>query len=617
MSDRWLEKLKRLYRDNPEHRKAIVRLMVVVVTCRVVSRCLGRVMTWHRRKVLVQTVSLTLIFVLLLGSILKQEGDVSILQSREASAKQETAFNVKENGDSSVHLELNTSSIQRQELSGNNGQREADAKPENSSGADKSQINSVSGKKNQVVYSPDDKQLREGNVVASQNSKDEDNSYLLSLVQGTYEDHGQEIDIKEKTMRYQTPVDVLSGDLYREIFSIPDGTTYDEKAVSGAATAITVSGNAIWVEGMEDGGNAANMVGNEVVSEGGASLEFPEETTQPSATPIPEIEFLAGNEQKLSAGDYDIYCTNSTGASICPMLGAMQYHCLYGEEYKVLFAQLDHPQFQLPNDFYGSVMVLGRDEADHTMAGARKYYLIEDHKPEITFSEGGDTYTAPYTLWVNVSDAGHMVSGIQKLSCRVNGKDYEITAMDIAEYTSLGESLKVPSQCYFPVDLQQEGTYDVEVTAVDYAGNEMVKEKKIVVSKPELVSVYMQNQFKIHIDPQQLQKREKIYTDDIVLANVSEFDVKVKIDNISLSVKDDTYSDGVKDCTIYLVTPDTGKKIKLSKGDNKMLYSFILSPGESGKERNLRFVGDIIENSDKMWKDSDISLDIQMSFEKA
>lgn len=596
MLDQWLEKLKLLYRSRPEHRKAIVRLMVAVVTVKVLVRCLGRAMTWHRRKVLAQMVSLILVFVLPLGMIFKSEENVGALQSREETVVRETIFNVKENEDSSVHLELNMSSVQRQELPEDNEQMEIASQKENKSFTGGLPTDSVNGKRNQVVRGSSDRAEQQGNVVASPESRNESNMYPLSLIQGTYENQNQEVDIREKTMRYQTPVNALLDNYYQKAdeFGIPNGSADNETVASGAATMITTDDTT-------------------VASGGGASAEI----SVPSGTPMPEIQFSVGDEQKLSTKDYDIYCTNSTDADVSPVLGAMQYHCLYDGAYKVLFEQLDKPEFQLPKDFYGSVMVIGKDEADHTMAGVEKYYLIEDNKPEIALMEGGNTHTAPYTLWVDISDIGPMVSGIQRISCKVNGKAYEITDMDITEYTSLGKSLEVPSKCHFPVNLQQEGTYDVEIAAEDYAGNETVKQSKLVVSKPELVSVYIQDQFKIHIDPQQLQKREQIYTDDIMLANVSEFDVKVKVDNIVLSVKDEEFSDVIKDCTVYFVAPDTGKKIKLSKGDNQTFYTFTLSAEETNNEMAFRFVGDITDNSDEKWKDSDIAIDIQMSFEKA
>lgn len=609
MLDRWMKKLKLLYKNNSRHRKAIVRLMVVVVTCEVLSHCLGRAMTWHRKKVLVQTVSLILISVLLLGMIFYSGEGIGISQSRGEPTSQQTNLNLKENGNSSVHLELNASSVQRRELLEDNGQFEAITRQEDKLSSD--ELHSVTGENNRVVRSAVKREQGEGNVVVSQENEYGTSIYPMSLIQGTYEDHGQEMDIRKRTVKYQTPVDVISKnyDLEKE----SNCSVYAGGVVSGAATMIIASGSAVWIQKVDNGEDIANVVSNVAASGGGVSAEI----RKSFGVPIPEINFSIDHEQKLSAMDYDIYCANSMRAVVCPMPGAIQYHCLYSGAYKVHFAQLAYPEFQLPNNFFGSVMVLARDEEDCTMAGGRKYYLIENSKPEITFLEGRGTCTAPYTLWVDVSDVGQMVSGIQRVSCRVNGKEYEIAAMEVAEYTSLGKSLKVPSKCYFPVDLQRAGTYDVEIEAVDYAGNATVKEKKIVVSEPELVSVYIQNQFKIHIDPQQKQKREKIYTDDILLANVSEFEVKVNIDNINLSVKDEKFSDCVKDCTIYLVAPDTGRKIKLSKGDNKMLYSFILSSKEAGKEEIFRFVGDITENSDEKWEDSDISIDIQMSFQKA
>ena len=148
-------------------------------------------------------------------------------------------------------------------------------------------------------------------------------------------------------------------------------------------------------------------------------------------------------------------------------------------------------------------------------------------------------------------------------------------------------------------------------------GNEAVVEQVIEVTEPELVSIYMPRNFTIHIDPQQLAGKEQIYSDNVELKNVSKFDVRVNIDNIVLNVNDEMSADGVlKDCDIYLIAPDTGEKIKLSKGENENIYSYCLPVEAVGDLANLRFVGTTTAGSERMWKGSDISLSLQVSFVK-
>ncbi len=595
------------YKSGSKHRKWIFRLMVLIVVCKALSHVVKKGMTWRRKRILAQSASLALVLILVCSAIFQPEKEPAVLMSKETVVMEEVTCNVVEGGDSSAHLGLNTSRVQLPENRPGGVEPESAKSKETAEGLQTDERKENAGdknrKKNQVIQNSQNDSEKENNVVQPSEKEVQDNYSVMSLIQGKTVDHGRETEVSDRTLKYQKPVDEVVSNPYREMVlgSLPD---HDIEKTGGRETGGAVSGGACSVSG-------------EAVSAGAVEAAVPETETS-SVAKVSELAFLDRGEQKLSAKARDIYCTNHTKLEIepDPELGVTQYHCLYGVGYTVLFAQLDTPNFLLPNDFYGSVLVGGTDEEGRMTALGEKCYLIEDHEPEIRYS-AGRVCTAPYMLWVDVLEPGQMVSGIQSLTCKVNGDTYELADMDVVEYTSLGDSLEVPSKCHFPVVLQQEGTYDVEITAVDYAGNRTVKSQKVVVSKPELVSVYMQNQFTIHIDPQQLQKREQIYTDDIRLVNTSEFDVNVKIDQVTLSVKDEKTADGVKDCTVYLVAPDTGEKIKLSKGNNKNPYAFTLSSKETKKEGALRFVGDVTEHSDKMWKDSDISIDIQMSFEKA
>ena len=163
----------------------------------------------------------------------------------------------------------------------------------------------------------------------------------------------------------------------------------------------------------------------------------------------------------------------------------------------------------------------------------------------------------------------------------------------------------------------EEGEFTVQVKVTDYAGNTAVEERNITVTKPEFVSVFMPETFTIHIDPQRLLERESIFSDNIELINVSEFDVKVTVDSIELYVNNEVSPEGIeKDCEIYFVTPDTGEKIKLEKGKNKDVYSYCLPENAVGDITNLYFVGSTTEGSEEMWQDSDLSIVVNLSFRK-
>lgn len=185
------------------------------------------------------------------------------------------------------------------------------------------------------------------------------------------------------------------------------------------------------------------------------------------------------------------------------------------------------------------------------------------------------------------------------------------------ENTSLDEDLQVPTQCEFSLPLTEEGNYSVVVTVTDNAGNISTEETMVKITKPELISVFMPEKFAIHIDPQQLAGREQIYSDDITLKNDSEFDVQVTVKNVEVIVKDEISKTGVKkDCKMYLIAPDTGKKIPLKKGKNENVYSYCLERGAHDNIGKLRFAGETSEGSDAMWQSSDVVIRMDLEFSK-
>ena len=144
-----------------------------------------------------------------------------------------------------------------------------------------------------------------------------------------------------------------------------------------------------------------------------------------------------------------------------------------------------------------------------------------------------------------------------------------------------------------------------------------VAEKEVAVTEAELVSVLMPDRFTIHIDPQQLKEREQIYSDEIKLINNSDFDVRVKVEKIVLTVDSGVSDMGVvKDCQMYLVAQDTGEKIAVSAGESKDVYSYKLPKGDGTDAKNLYFCGETSEGSDEMWEDSDITIQLSLCFEK-
>lgn len=337
----------------------------------------------------------------------------------------------------------------------------------------------------------------------------------------------------------------------------------------------------------------------------------------------PEITADEEDIRILTSESDKIYCTNHSDVAVTvkdgdedKSAGMEKVSYVYGDKIACVVDSLEEPKVTLPQDFFGRVLLNCEDKAGNTSDIISQYYLVDKNVPEITFSDS-EICTAPYTLWVDVADTGHIISGIDNIECTVNGESYEITDLRTQENVQLTDILKVPSKAGFSIPFDKEGSYQVEIQVTDHAGNMTIQEKTIEVTQPELVAVYMPQEFTIHIDPQRLLGKEQIFSDNITLNNVSNVDVKVQVEDIIVTVKDEVSDTGmIKDCDIYLVAPDTGRKIRLSKGSNKDIYSYCLPMDAKGEVTNLSFVGDTTEGSDTMWGNSDITINVKLSFDK-
>lgn len=327
---------------------------------------------------------------------------------------------------------------------------------------------------------------------------------------------------------------------------------------------------------------------------------------------------------RLQGNDKIIYCTNNPELNVfcddnvdgVQGTGIHKICYVYGDKLLYVMEQSDGTGIKVTEDFYGRILMNCSDKAGNTSEVVSKYYLVENSAPTVSMVQ--DAFcTTPYTLWIDVADEGHIISGIQKVECSVNGEPYNISDLTLIEAVTIDKGIEVPSKYEFSVPFTEEGEYNVVVTVTDNAGNVTVEEQMITVTKPELVSVYMPQEFTIHIDPQQLLGREQIFSDEIILHNNSEFDVRINIKNIELMVKDEISDTGIKkDCNMYLVAPDTQERIPLKKGRNENVYSYCLPEKADGDINNLMFVGDISEGSGAMWKNSDITIHMELEFEK-
>jgi hypothetical protein len=485
----------------------------------------------------------------------------------------------------------------------------------------------VAEDKNNCVVSAD--QLE--NTTDQQANRVVDKPVLLSPVQALLVNNGAEKQSGKAELRTQHLIGV--GEESRQNFDSVQSVAginramqnVDEDGQSVTAGAIRSDGQSV-----TDGAISAAGIQEEVpvsdVSPAAvqADTEKGEEADGKSAS-APAFAFDEEKYVKLQGKDKTIFCTNDHNIQIVmpDQTGAAEKNgtdriCyVYGDTLRYCMDVSQSRSFPVPENFYGQVRASSFDAAGNRSEPLSGYFLVENQPPQIRFSQD-DVCTAPYTFWVSIAETGKIVSGIREVTCTVNGEPYKITNLTVREKTSLDEDLEVPTRCEFSLPFAEEGDYSIVVTVTDYAGNISTEAETVRITKPELISVFMPEKFAIHIDPQRLAGREQIYSDDITLKNDSAFDVQVTVKEVEVTVRDEVSDTGVKkDCSLYLIAPDTGEKIPLKKGINKGVYSYCMEKGADDRKGKLRFVGTTTEGSEAMWEDSDVMVRVNLGFTKA
>lgn len=470
------------------------------------------------------------------------------------------------------------------------------------------------------------------NVVAANRSSStpeeqtdrEEQEEVLSPVQALLQNNGGNKQDETMERCYQYPVE-LGHDDEQNYDGVQSAADYIKKEVYRIGSKKIKEASPDIISQEVSSGAAVSAVSPEAESGSAVSSVSQEVTKDTDTENVADPVFVFNEEKyfKIQGKDRTIYCANDNkipvdvarGGEIA-RTGAEKICYMYGERLTYCIDLSENTRIEVPENFYGQIVANYMDAAGNMSDIWSKYFLIENQAPQIQLSQ--DTFcTTPYTFWVDIEEAGHIVSGIRDVKCQVDGQSYPIKNLSAVESTLLDEGLEVPTKCEFSIPFKKEGEHSVVVTVTDSAGNTATEKRVVKVSKPELISVLMPEKFTIHIDPQRLTGREQIYSDDIMLKNESNFDVQVTVKKVQVSVKDEVSDTGIrKDCNIYMLAPDTGEKILLKKGENKGVYSYSLKKGIQDETCKIRFVGDTTEGSDKMWKDSDVMIRVDLEFSK-
>lgn len=319
---------------------------------------------------------------------------------------------------------------------------------------------------------------------------------------------------------------------------------------------------------------------------------------------------IAKSADILPASASAIKFTNKNQLNInLTALKNKKVHVQYADKILFNMAETNNLKVDMPHDFYGDIAVKENLGADNDTTLAKGRVLIDDSKPIVgVLSEDSARYE------IKISENGNIISGLKFVECYMDGKKIDVSSKNMTKQVCLGYNVKVPSE--YVVSLNPlEGKHTLYVRVEDNAGNITEEKREISVIKQVPVSVLTLKKFVIHIDPQKLKWKEQIYSDAVLMKNLNDYDIKVTISSINVKVSKE--NDKYKKCKIYMVMPDTGKKILLKNGKNDKSYSFIIPHGNQNRQKYLRFVGKIYDDKYGMWKNEDISIDMKTSYEQA
>ena len=260
------------------------------------------------------------------------------------------------------------------------------------------------------------------------------------------------------------------------------------------------------------------------------------------------------------------------------------------------------------DEMYGDIVLKEEAQAEGDVILASRRILVDTSKPVIgVFTENKTSYD------IKISENGDIISGLKSVECYIDGKKIDISENNVTKEVCLGYNVKVPVE-YVVSLTPSEGKHTLYVKAQDNCGNVTEEKTDIIVEKQMPLSVLTLKKFVIHIDPQKLKWKDQIYSDAVVMKNLNDYDIKATVSDINIEVSRE--NDKYRKCKIYMVMPDTGKKVLLKNGNNTGSYSFTIPHGDKIKQNYLRFVGKIYDDKYGMWKNEDISINMKTSYER-
>jgi len=281
---------------------------------------------------------------------------------------------------------------------------------------------------------------------------------------------------------------------------------------------------------------------------------------------------------------------------------------------------------RLSEEETGMLKLYCYDAAGNCSAIKEMYTLSDMDAPKISLvpSEEYEKMQLPYHANFIVEETGEEPSGIAYLEYSINGEEMipvtmeESSSFQVLDTVKNAEKSDVPSACSFYVDLPENGVYEVEVNAFDYAGNRTVEKYHIEVDGSDIIRIVLPTTFDLYVAPGLEQENGNIFSNQVQITNLSEFDVDISLSSLDFIQRG---IDQGKNCEIYLNSSVLDQAIKVPNGRTNDVFRFTLGTTETEQKKEnaatFEFYGDVTSGESLNWSGNDISLNMLFSFSKS
>lgn len=292
------------------------------------------------------------------------------------------------------------------------------------------------------------------------------------------------------------------------------------------------------------------------------------------------------------------------------------YYGYDGQEYSVECSE-EGLLVTIPYEYFGTFFCYGTDEQGRVSNQISTQLVIDNTAPAITWEEV-EVNDVRY-LRITLSECGEYISGIDLTRCFIGGiieGEIQIQEREVVE-TVYGQA--VVGNVVLDVSLKDREETTVELSIRDAVGNLSIEiiEWSVgqMANSGSILSIQVPSSIPFTISTWMEDKQ--IHSEEFTIVNESACDIYLKFTNAHVTIDKSNVADRpeLKDCEIYMGTEE-GVRYLLPEGDSGILNIVRIPGTESGEDNIFSFFieGYIPPDSDKYWRDDDISIALSMLF---